>query len=163
MLVYIIKQYYDYKMVDGKDVDKQAHEIQCMVKELELLKLVVPDLFVARGIIAKLPLSWRDFATTVKTKRTHMSTSDLIASLDVEEKAWAKMDNIKELRIKLALIWCTSHNHMARARINRTRIITRQSKILSLRRRRMRVVLQNHLRNEGFFASRLIRGGGGSQ
>jgi hypothetical protein len=58
-----------------------------MVKELEILKIVVPDEFVAGGIITKLSPSWRDFATTLKHKRTHMSISNLIASLDVEEKA----------------------------------------------------------------------------
>jgi hypothetical protein len=58
-----------------------------MVKELEILKIVVPDEFVAGGIIAKLSPSWRDFATTLKHKRTHMSISNLITSLDVEEKA----------------------------------------------------------------------------
>jgi hypothetical protein len=60
------------------------------VKELGLLKIIVPDEFVARGIIAKLPPSWRDFATAFKHKRVHMCILDLIASLDVEEKAWAK-------------------------------------------------------------------------
>jgi hypothetical protein len=83
----IIEQYQDYQMVDGKSVVTQAHEIQCMVKELELLKIVVPDEFVAGGIIAKLPPSWRDFITALKHKRVHMSISDLIVSLDVEEKA----------------------------------------------------------------------------
>jgi hypothetical protein len=88
--LYIIEQYHDYQMVDGKSVVTQAHEIQCMVKELGLLKIVVPDEFVAGGIIAKLPPSWRDFTTALKHKRVHMSISDLIASLDVEEKARAK-------------------------------------------------------------------------
>jgi hypothetical protein len=77
-------------MVDGKSVVTQAHEIQCMVNELGLLKIVVPDEFVAGGIIAKLPPSWRDFVTALKHKRVHMSISDLIASLDVEEKARTK-------------------------------------------------------------------------
>jgi hypothetical protein len=86
----IIEQYHDYQMVDEKSVVTQAHEIQCMVKELTLLKIVVPDEFVAGGIIAKLPPSWRDFVTALKHKRVHMSISDLIASLDVEEKAQAK-------------------------------------------------------------------------
>jgi hypothetical protein len=85
-----IEQYHDYRMVDGKSVVTHTHKIQCMVKELRLLKIVVPDEFVAGGIIGKLPPSWRDFATTVKHKRVHMSISDLIASLDVEEKARAK-------------------------------------------------------------------------
>jgi hypothetical protein len=70
-----------------ENVVTQAHEIQCMVKELRLLKIVVLDEFVAGGIIAKLPPSWRDFTTTLKHKRVYMSISDLIASFDVEEKA----------------------------------------------------------------------------
>jgi hypothetical protein len=61
-----------------------------MMKELELLKIVVPDEFVARGIIAKLPPLWRDFAAALKHKRVHMSISDLIGSLNVEQKAQAK-------------------------------------------------------------------------
>jgi hypothetical protein len=88
--LYIIEQYHDYQMIDGKSVVTQAHEIQCMVKELGLLKIVVPDEFVAGGIIAKLPPLWRDFTAALKHKRVHMSISDLIASLNVEEKARAK-------------------------------------------------------------------------
>jgi hypothetical protein len=61
-----------------------------MVKELVLLKIVVPDEFVAGGIIAKLPPSWSDFTIALKHKRLHMSISDLIASFDVEEKTQAR-------------------------------------------------------------------------
>jgi hypothetical protein len=88
--LYIIEQYHNYQMIDGKSVVTQAHEIQCLVKKLGLLKIVVPDEFVIGGIIAKLPPSWRDFATALKHKRVHMSILDFIASLDVEEKARAK-------------------------------------------------------------------------
>jgi hypothetical protein len=55
-----------------------------MVKELTLLKIVIPDEFVAGGTIAKLTPSWRDFATALKHKRVHMSISDLTTSLDVK-------------------------------------------------------------------------------
>jgi hypothetical protein len=61
-----------------------------MAKKLEHLKINLRDKFVAGGIIAKLPPSWRDFATTLVHKRMEISVSDLIASLDVEEKARAK-------------------------------------------------------------------------
>ena len=44
----------------------------------------------AVGIIAKLPATWRDFATTLKHKREDISTEDLVIALDVEEKARAK-------------------------------------------------------------------------
>jgi hypothetical protein len=60
------------------------------VKKFALLKIVIPNEFVTRGIIAKLPPSWRDFATALKHKKVHMFISNLIASLDVEEKARAK-------------------------------------------------------------------------
>ena len=60
------------------------------MKELQLLKCVLPDKFVVGCMIAKLPPSWRNFATTLKHKRQEISVENLIASLDVEEKARAK-------------------------------------------------------------------------
>ncbi|KAK1696947.1 hypothetical protein QYE76_013644 [Lolium multiflorum] len=51
-----------------------------------LNSLSVPyDKFVAGCIIAKLPPSWRNFATTLKHKRQEISVENPIASLDVEE------------------------------------------------------------------------------
>ena len=51
---------------------------------------MVPDKFVAGTIIAKLPPSWNDFATSLKNKRHEFSISDLISTLHFEEKARAK-------------------------------------------------------------------------
>jgi hypothetical protein len=51
---------------------------------------VLPNKFVAGAIITKLPHSWRDFATSLKHKRKEFAFDDLIATLDVEEKARAK-------------------------------------------------------------------------
>ena len=34
-------------MVEGKSVVAQDHELLCMIKELDMLKIVVPDKFVA--------------------------------------------------------------------------------------------------------------------
>nr|ABG22485.1 retrotransposon protein, putative, Ty1-copia subclass [Oryza sativa Japonica Group] len=59
--LYIMEQFHDYKMADNRSVVEQAHEIQTMAKELELLKCVLPDKFVVGCIIAKLPPSWRSF------------------------------------------------------------------------------------------------------
>ena len=58
--------------------------------ELEHFTCVLPDKFIAEGIIAKLPPSWRNFATSLKHKRQEFSVTDLIGSLHVEEKARAK-------------------------------------------------------------------------
>jgi LTR polyprotein gag-polypeptide-like protein len=88
--LYIMEQFYDYKMTDDRPIVDQAHEIQSLAKELEQFKCNLPDKFVAGGIIAKLPPSWRNFATSLKHKRQEFSVSDLIGSLHVEEKARAK-------------------------------------------------------------------------
>jgi hypothetical protein len=45
---------------------------------------------VAGGIIAKLPPSWRNFATSLKHKRQEFSVSELIGILNVEERERAK-------------------------------------------------------------------------
>jgi hypothetical protein len=87
--LYIMESFHDYKMVNNRSVVEQAHEVQVLVKELELLKCPIPDKFVAGCIIAKLPSSWRNFATALKHKRQEISVENLIASLDVEEKARA--------------------------------------------------------------------------
>nr|CAE05730.1 OSJNBb0017I01.10 [Oryza sativa Japonica Group] len=88
--LYIMEQFHDYKMAGNRSIVEQAHEIQTMAKELELLKCVLPDKFVAGCIIAKLPPSWRSFGTALKHKRQEYSVEGLIASLDVEEKAREK-------------------------------------------------------------------------
>jgi hypothetical protein len=88
--LYIMKQLFDYKMVENCPIVEQAYEIHALAKELEQFPCVLPDKFVAGGIIAKLPPSWMDFATTLKHKRQEFSVAELIGSLDVEERARAK-------------------------------------------------------------------------
>jgi hypothetical protein len=50
-------------MVENHPVVEHAHEIQALAKELEQFPCVLPDKFMASGIIAKLPPSSTDFAT----------------------------------------------------------------------------------------------------
>ena len=83
------------KMVENRSVVEQAHEIQALAKELDHFPCLLPDKFVAGGIIAKLSPSWRDFATSLKHKRQEFSVAELIGSLDVEERARAKDNHEK--------------------------------------------------------------------
>ena len=55
--LYLMEQLYDYKMVENRSVVEQAHEIHALAKELEYFPCLLPDKFVAGGIIAKLPPS----------------------------------------------------------------------------------------------------------
>src|SRR3954466_3343543 len=77
-------------MVGDRPIVEQDHEIQSLARELENFTCVLPDKFVAGGIIAKLPQSWRNFATSLKHKRQEFSVTNLIGTLDVEEKTRAK-------------------------------------------------------------------------
>jgi hypothetical protein len=83
------------KMVDNRSVLDQAHEIQCIAKELELLKCELPDKFVAGCIIAKLPPGWRNFATSLKHLRREFSVEDVIGHLSVEQNSRAKDSHVK--------------------------------------------------------------------
>ena len=56
----------------------------------------------ASGIIAKLPLSWRDFATSLKHKRQEFSVAELIGSLNIEERARAKDNRGKRVESSAA-------------------------------------------------------------
>jgi hypothetical protein len=53
--LYVRSSFHDYRMVDGRSVVKQAHEVQTLTKELKIFGCVLPDKFVAGCIIAKLP------------------------------------------------------------------------------------------------------------
>jgi hypothetical protein len=114
--LYIMEQLFDYKMVENCPVVKQAHEIQALAKELEQFHCILPDKFVASGIIAKLPPSWTDFATTLKHKRQEFSMVELIGSLDVEERARVKYTRGKGVETSSANVVQkknsnTSHNN----------------------------------------------------
>jgi hypothetical protein len=78
-------------MVENRSVVEQADEIQALAKELELFPCPLPDKFVAGGTIAKLPPSWKNFATSLKHKRQEFNVAELIGTLNVEERARAKV------------------------------------------------------------------------
>jgi hypothetical protein len=126
--LYLMKQLYEYKMVENRSVVEQAHEIQALAKELEHFPYVLPDKFVAGGIIAKLPPSWKDFATSLKYKRQEFNVADLIGTLDVEERAKGKDNNGKDPESSAAnMVKKRIFMHLI---ISRTR--TRESKVTTL-------------------------------
>ena len=71
--LYVMEQFLDYRMVEDGSVVEQAHEIHTLAKDLKNCSkkspCVLPDKFVAGGIISKLPRSWREFTTSLKHKR----------------------------------------------------------------------------------------------
>ncbi|CAN6356432.1 unnamed protein product [Urochloa humidicola] len=86
-----MEQFYDYKIVDDHSVVEEAHEIQALGKDLMNVRYELPDKFVASDIIAKLPPTWRNFATSLKHKRQEFTVAGLTGTLDVEEKVRARV------------------------------------------------------------------------
>ena len=98
-----MEQLYGYKMVENRSVVEQAHEIQALAKELEHFSCLLPDKFMADGIIAKLPLSYRDFATSLKHKRQEFSVASLLALLMLRRGREQKTTVKKELSLPLLI------------------------------------------------------------
>jgi hypothetical protein len=130
--LFLMEQLYEYKMVENRSVVEQAHEIQALAKKLEHFPCVLPDKFVAGGIIAKLPPSWKDFATSLKHKRQEFNVADLIGTLDVEERARGK-DNNGKIQNHLLPTWYRKRIFMHLV-ISRTR--TRESNVTTLSQNR---------------------------
>ena len=102
--LYAMEQFLDYRMVEDHSVVEQAHKIHTLAKDLKNCSkespYVLPDKFVAGGIISKLPPFWTDFATSLKHKRQEFTIDGLIGTLDVEEK-----ERAKDIRGKRSC-WC---------------------------------------------------------
>jgi hypothetical protein len=68
-----MEQFLNYGMVENHSVVEQAHKIHTRAKDLRNCSkenpYVLPNKFVAGGIISKLPPYWKDFATSLKHKR----------------------------------------------------------------------------------------------
>ena len=88
--MYAMEQFHDYRMVENLFVLEQAHEIQCIVKELELLNCELPGKFLAGCIIVELHSSWRNFSTNLKHHRREFLVEDVIGHLIVEMNSRAK-------------------------------------------------------------------------
>jgi hypothetical protein len=131
--LYVMEQFHDYRMVEGRPVVEQAHEIQALVKELELFECVLPDKFVAGCIIAKLPQSWTDFATSLKHKRQEFSTAELVGTLDVEDKARAKDIKGKKVSEGNSSAHVVQKNHSSHRKINFSKNSSKSPPLLSRR------------------------------
>ena len=82
--LYIMEQFLIYRMVEDRSVVEHAHEIHTVAKDLKNYSkespCVLPDKFVAGGIISKLPHSWRNLATSLKHKRQEFTIDGLIGT-----------------------------------------------------------------------------------
>ncbi|KAK0603801.1 hypothetical protein LWI29_008782 [Acer saccharum] len=84
---YHVGKYLDFKMIEGKSIIDQTHELQHLVLELNQAGIPIHEKFAVAVIIEKLPDSWKKFGLYLKHKRETISLDDLLVSLQIEEKA----------------------------------------------------------------------------
>jgi hypothetical protein len=126
-------------MVDDNSVVEQAHEIQALVKDLEMHGCELPDKFVAGCMIAKLRPSWEEyiFATSLNTRDRSLTFLNSFVLLMWKIRQGQKMSRERKLqRVVLAHMWCKRVvlNHRRR----KTNKMCNQRKLLLSRRRRRR-------------------------
>jgi hypothetical protein len=119
--LYIMEQLFDYKMVENHPVVEHAHEIQELAKQLEQFSYVLPDKFMAGGIIAKLPPFWTDFATTLKHKRQEFSVVELIGTLYVKERVRANETHGKGIETSSDNMAQTKNSNASRYNIKKNK------------------------------------------
>lgn len=117
-----MEQFHD-RMVDSRPVLDETCEVQCITKELKLLKCELSDNFVKGCIIAKLP-SQRNFVTSPMHLRREFSVEDVIHHMNFGQNLRERTKGPRDLLVQ---IWC-------RRIFTSSRETTRSSKILPSRR-----------------------------
>nr|KAJ0208155.1 hypothetical protein LSAT_V11C500256600 [Lactuca sativa] len=82
---FVVAGFLDYKMVDGKTLMSQVHELQVLLHDIHGEGMGLNEPFSVASMIKKLPPSWVNFKNYLKHKRKEMSIEDLIIRLQVEE------------------------------------------------------------------------------
>ncbi|KAM6586714.1 hypothetical protein CsatA_009319 [Cannabis sativa] len=84
---YAVSRYLKYQMVDDKPVEAQSHELQKIAHEIISEGMTLDEQFQVAVLIDKLPLSWKDFKSTLRHKTKEFSLESLITRLRIEEEA----------------------------------------------------------------------------
>ncbi|XP_010684154.1 uncharacterized protein LOC104898750 [Beta vulgaris subsp. vulgaris] len=82
---FLVSNFNSYKMIDGRSVMEQFHEVQHMLNQIRQQGMVMDESFSVASIIDKLPPSWKDTRNSLKHKKETMSLVDLGAHLRIEE------------------------------------------------------------------------------
>jgi hypothetical protein len=92
---YLVNNYFDFKMVDDKPILNQVHEIQLIVQQLYYEGIPIDEKLQVGAIIAKLPLTWKDYRKSFKRKGDDLTLEGLQRQLCIEEES-RLLDKLKE-------------------------------------------------------------------
>nr|KYP72324.1 Retrovirus-related Pol polyprotein from transposon TNT 1-94 [Cajanus cajan] len=75
-----------FHMEDGKPFSNQAHEFENIIYDMKMKEITLHDIMLVSLLISKLPSSWSEFARSLKHKPDHFTLSDLLVTLQIEDK-----------------------------------------------------------------------------
>ena len=73
-------------MIDEKSIVQRTHEMQALVRDMIQKGINLDKKCLVAAIVDKLPPKWKSFVLSLKHKRDLSTMSDLIVSLQIEEK-----------------------------------------------------------------------------
>nr|KYP32811.1 Retrovirus-related Pol polyprotein from transposon TNT 1-94 [Cajanus cajan] len=75
-----------FQMENGKPFSDQVHEFENIIYDRKMKEITLPDIMLVSLLISKLPPSWFEFARSLKHKPDHFTLSDLLVTLQIEDK-----------------------------------------------------------------------------
>jgi len=82
---FVIANYYRWEMIEDKDIKIQINEYHKLIEDIKTEIITLPDEFVSELLIEKLPQSWTGYKQQLKHIHNHMSLSDLITHITLED------------------------------------------------------------------------------
>ncbi|XP_072064343.1 uncharacterized protein [Arachis hypogaea] len=92
---FLVTRFNNYKMVDGRSVMEQLHEIERILNNFKQHNMHMDDIIIVSSIVDKLPPSWKEFKRTMKHRKDDISREQLSNHLHLEEE-YRKQDDTKE-------------------------------------------------------------------
>ena len=63
---FVIANYYRWEMIEGKDFKIQINEYHKLIEDIKTESITLPDEFMSKLLIEKLPQSWTDYKQQLK-------------------------------------------------------------------------------------------------
>lgn len=100
----LIGKYNDFHITKERCIIEQIFDLQFIVGELHKHKVPIPEKFQIGMLLAKLPLLWRHFATSVWQNEEEMCMDDLVASI-IEENVKTTLQNLNHENTDIEACW----------------------------------------------------------
>ncbi|XP_073121784.1 uncharacterized protein [Henckelia pumila] len=82
---FLIGNYFDFKMIEGKPFLDQVHDLQLIVSNLKNAEITLPEPFQVGAIIIKLPYSWNGYKKKLKHDESKHTLESLMHHLRIEK------------------------------------------------------------------------------